>query len=67
MELSILFSFSCWSYVGKIGNKQQLSLATGCWSRGIVAHEIGKLYDGLEWYLFGGGRMDSEGDVFGHF
>ncbi|KAL9985662.1 hypothetical protein ACROYT_G008088 [Oculina patagonica] len=30
----------CWSYVGKTGGKQQLSLASGCWHKGIVVHEI---------------------------
>ncbi|XP_058957005.2 astacin [Pocillopora verrucosa] len=31
----------CWSYVGRIGRKQQLSLAAGCWRKGTVIHEIG--------------------------
>ncbi|RMX55571.1 hypothetical protein pdam_00001722, partial [Pocillopora damicornis] len=31
----------CWSYVGRTGRKQQLSLASGCWYHGIVIHEIG--------------------------
>ncbi|XP_020615459.1 zinc metalloproteinase nas-15-like [Orbicella faveolata] len=31
----------CWSYVGKIGGKQRLSLAGGCWYTGTVVHEIG--------------------------
>lgn len=32
----------CWSYVGRTGRKQQLSLAGGCWYKGTVAHELGK-------------------------
>ncbi|KAL9973985.1 hypothetical protein ACROYT_G020512 [Oculina patagonica] len=32
----------CWSYVGRTGKKQQISLASGCWYKGTVAHEIGK-------------------------
>ncbi|XP_022808806.1 zinc metalloproteinase nas-4-like [Stylophora pistillata] len=31
----------CWSYVGRTGRKQQLSLAGGCWRKGTVIHEIG--------------------------
>ncbi|KAJ7385144.1 Meprin A subunit beta [Desmophyllum pertusum] len=31
----------CWSYVGRTGSKQQLSLSSGCWHHGIVIHEIG--------------------------
>ena len=34
----------CYSYVGRTGTKQQLSLAGGCWRHGIVAHEIGELF-----------------------
>ncbi|XP_058971140.2 zinc metalloproteinase nas-15-like [Pocillopora verrucosa] len=30
----------CWSYVGRIGKKQLLSLAAGCWGKGTVSHEI---------------------------
>ncbi|XP_078371491.1 zinc metalloproteinase nas-15-like [Oculina patagonica] len=30
----------CWSYVGRTGKKQQISLASGCWYKGTVAHEI---------------------------
>ena len=37
-----LFSFlRCWSYVGRTGRKQQLSLAKGCWQKGTIAHELG--------------------------
>ncbi|VDP36675.1 unnamed protein product [Heligmosomoides polygyrus] len=31
----------CWSYVGKIGNEQSLSLGRGCEAVSIAAHEIG--------------------------
>lgn len=32
----------CWSWVGRQGGMQQISLASGCWSQGTVVHEIGK-------------------------
>ncbi|XP_078373959.1 meprin A subunit beta-like [Oculina patagonica] len=31
----------CWSYVGRQGGMQQISLASGCWYQGTVVHEIG--------------------------
>ncbi|XP_022804316.1 zinc metalloproteinase nas-13-like, partial [Stylophora pistillata] len=31
----------CASYVGRIGRRQQVYLARGCWYTGIVSHEIG--------------------------
>ena len=40
-----IHSFSrCSSYVGKIGKRQDIDLDYGCWTRGIVAHEIGKCH-----------------------
>lgn len=46
-ELSVWYQTSCslrrcWSYVGRTGKKQQLSLARGCWGKGTIIHEIGK-------------------------
>ncbi|XP_048581200.1 blastula protease 10 [Nematostella vectensis] len=38
--LSIFKGSGCWSFLGRIGRKQQLSLAGGCWYKGIVIHEI---------------------------
>lgn len=31
----------CSSYVGRIGRRQDITLARRCWKRGIVVHEIG--------------------------
>lgn len=30
----------CYSYIGKVGNAQPINLSRGCWTSGIVAHEI---------------------------
>ncbi|KAK3701375.1 hypothetical protein QZH41_008744, partial [Actinostola sp. cb2023] len=39
--LDIFKGSGCWSYVGRQGGRQQLSLADGCWHLGTIAHEIG--------------------------
>ena len=41
-KIYFLLSFSCSSYVGRIGGKQVINLASGCWRMGTVAHEMGK-------------------------
>lgn len=38
----IFYLFSCWSYIGRTGSKQLLSLAPDCWRHGTVVHEIGR-------------------------
>ena len=42
--ISVFTLNRCWSYVGRTGTKQQLSLAGGCWRHGTVAHEIGEFF-----------------------
>lgn len=39
--VSFIPGSGCASYVGRIGNRQFIWLAQGCWTTGIVAHEIG--------------------------
>ncbi|EDO36339.1 predicted protein [Nematostella vectensis] len=39
--INIFQGSGCWSYVGRQGGAQNLSLASGCWQRGTVAHEFG--------------------------
>ena len=31
----------CYSYVGRIGGKQEISLGFGCFTHGVTLHEIG--------------------------
>ena len=38
----VVYLFRCWSEVGRVGGKQQISLEDGCWHRATVTHEIGK-------------------------
>ena len=43
-DVNLFYSAGCWSYVGRTGNSQVINLGSaGCWTQGIVAHEIGKL------------------------
>ena len=42
--ISVLTLNRCYSYVGRTGRKQQLSLAGGCWRHGTVAHEIDEFF-----------------------
>ena len=35
-----LYVCRCWSYLGMIGNAQEISIGSGCEYKGIVQHEI---------------------------
>ncbi|KAK6046166.1 astacin, partial [Cooperia oncophora] len=39
-RLKVIYGSGCWSYVGRLGGEQELSLGSGCMSVGIVAHEF---------------------------
>ncbi|KAK6036214.1 astacin [Cooperia oncophora] len=40
-SIRVIEEDGCWSYVGRLGGKQNLSLGSGCESVGTAAHEIG--------------------------
>ncbi|EPB80322.1 astacin [Ancylostoma ceylanicum] len=40
-KIRVFAENGCWSYVGRIGGKQDLSLGRGCESIGTAAHELG--------------------------
>ncbi|KAE9416984.1 hypothetical protein Angca_010279, partial [Angiostrongylus cantonensis] len=40
-KIVVVKSEGCWSYIGRIGGSQALSLGAGCESVGTAAHEIG--------------------------
>ncbi|KAJ7393130.1 hypothetical protein OS493_008430 [Desmophyllum pertusum] len=39
---NFILGSGCSSHVGRIGRRQNINLARGCWHRGTVAHEIGQ-------------------------
>jgi hypothetical protein len=39
--LRVVADGGCWSWVGRVGGEQKLSLGAGCETMGIAAHEIG--------------------------
>ena len=52
-DVNLFYSAGCWSYVGRTGNSQVINLGSaGCWTQGIVAHEIGKLFGLVSVYSF---------------
>lgn len=40
-KIRVFAEQGCWSYVGRLGGKQDLSLGRGCESVGTAAHELG--------------------------
>ncbi|KIH52588.1 astacin [Ancylostoma duodenale] len=40
-KIRVFAENGCWSYVGRLGGKQDLSLGRGCESVGTAAHELG--------------------------
>lgn len=42
LQVMLFIIARCWSWVGRQGGMQQISLASDCWSQGTVVHEIGK-------------------------
>ncbi|KIH57905.1 astacin [Ancylostoma duodenale] len=40
-SLRVFPELGCWSYTGKLGGQQELSLGGGCETEGMAAHEIG--------------------------
>ena len=38
--ISIVKQSGCWSWVGRTGKSQELSLGTGCLQKGIIQHEL---------------------------
>lgn len=40
-KIRVFVENGCWSYVGRLGKQQDLSLGEGCESVGTAAHELG--------------------------